>query len=399
MPYGETLYSIWLSMRYKPGDTTPGELLRRLRKPSKIFSADKEFLQSLGFSAKQIRPLAAKDLSQAEKTAESCAKTGTGTISYDDPNYPVQFMQLETPPPVIYYKGRLPRFDDNVFMTAVGTRKMTDAGRMTSHKLCFELAAAGVVIVSGMARGIDSMCHLGALDADGITVAVLGCGCDVIYPPENSYLYGKILERGAVVSEYPPGTEPAAGNFPYRNRLMAALGAATVITEAGIGSGALITADLAMKLGRPVYSVPGPINSPSSRGSNLLLKRGAAMCIGAEDILINYESAYPHRIKTENIYKKKYFMGSLAPSGETSGFGEEEAAAAGADVSELKISRGAELFGADREIYELLLKKGAMTPEEFSEFGKDMSDATYRLTMLEIGGYVTMLPGGKYTVR
>ncbi len=399
MPYGETLYSIWLSLRYKPGDPTPGDLLRRLRTASKIYSADKELLQSLGFSSKQIKPLAAKGMDQAEKIAEVCAKSGVGTLSYSDPNYPVQFMQLETPPSVIYYRGKLPKFDDNVFITAVGTRKMSDAGRMNAHKLCFEMAAAGAVIVSGMAHGIDSVCHTGALDGGGETLAVLGCGADVIYPPENSYLYGQILERGAVISEYPPQTEPMASNFPYRNRLMAALGVATVIIEAGIGSGALITAEHAMKLGRQVYAVPGPINTPSARGSNLLLRRGAAMCTGAEDVLVNYELAYPHRIKIENIYKKKYFMGNILPSGETNAEAEAAANSTGADISEFKISRSSELSGADRKIYETLLKTGAMTPEDFSAHGINTGDATYRLTMLEIGGYVTMLPGGKYTVR
>ncbi|MBO4216435.1 MAG: DNA-processing protein DprA [Clostridia bacterium] len=399
MPYGETLYSIWLSLRYKPGDPTPGELLRRLRKASKIYSADREFLLSLGFTAKSIRPLAAKSLEAAEKIASDCAKAGVGALSYSDPNYPVQFMQLQTPPPVLYYRGKLPRFDDNVFITAVGTRKMSDAGRMNAHRLCFELAAAGAVVVSGMARGIDSVCHAGAIDAEGQTLAILGCGADVIYPPENSYLYGQIMERGGFISEYPPGTEPMAGNFPYRNRLLAALGAATVIVEAGVGSGALITAEHAMKLGRPVYAVPGSLNTPSARGSNLLLQRGAAMCTGAEDILVNYESVCPHRIKIERIYSKKYFIGNMAPSGETDEETGAAAAAAGADTPELKISRSSELFGADRTVYELLLKRGAMTPEAFSDLGFDTAEATYRLTMLEIGGYVTMLPGGKYTVR
>jgi len=399
MAYSEDLYGIWLSLRYGEGDVTPGRLLSRLRTPSAVYRAEKELLYSLGFSAKEIRPLSAKSLDKAQAAAEQCAKLGIEVICRGDPRYPVQLLQLDAPPTVIYAKGVLPDFENEFFVSAVGTRRNSDTGKMNAHRLCFDLAAAGAVVVSGMARGIDSICHMGALDGGGFTVAVLGCGCDVIYPPENSYLYGKILENGAVISEYPPGEEPLAEHFPVRNRLIAALGAATVIVEAGIGSGALITADRAAALGRTVYTVPGPINTPSAKGCNLLLKRGAALCTGAEDILSGYELTYPDKIKIENILHKKYFIGDYR---DKSGDAEGLAAAAtetGVDLSQTKISRASELEGDERKLYELLLQHGARSAEDLAASGVDMETAVYKLTLLEIKGYVTLLPGGKYAVK
>ena len=399
MAYSEELYGIWLSQRYGEEDETPGKLLNHLRTPSAVYRAEKELLYSLGFSSRDIRPLSAKSLEQAEKIAENCAKLGVEVICRGDRRYPIQFLQLKAPPTVIYAKGVLPDFENELFISAVGTRRQSDTGRMNAHRLCFDLAVAGAVVVSGMARGIDSTCHAGALDGGGFTVAVLGCGCDVIYPPENSYLYSKIIENGAVVSEYPPGEEPKSEHFPVRNRLIAALGAATVIVEAGIGSGALITADRAASLGRTVYAVPGPINTPSAKGCNLLLKRGAALCTGAEDILSGYELNFPEKIKIDRIVKKKYFIGDYRkkPGGKDENL--TAATETGVDLSKTKISRASELEGDERKLYELLLSRGAMTAEELTGAGVEMDTAVYKLTLLEIKGYVTLLPGGKYAVK
>ncbi|MBO4422358.1 MAG: DNA-processing protein DprA [Clostridia bacterium] len=398
MEYSEPLYGIWLSLRYVPGDPTPGRLLSRLRTPSSVYRAKKELLYSLGFSSAEVRPLSAKSLERAQSIAQKCAGSGIEVITYADDRYPVQFFQLDSPPAVIYCKGKLPAPDEELFISVVGTRRMSDVGRLNAHRLCFDLASAGAVVVSGMARGIDSVCHEGALDGGGRTVAVLGCGCDVVYPPENGYLYGKIIENGAVISEYPPGEEPLADHFPVRNRLIAALGAATVVAEAGVGSGALITADRASALGRTVYAIPGPISSPSAKGSNLLLKRGAALCTGAEDIISGYELIYPSKIKADRISAKKYFIGNYNTSPDGGGT-EQAVQAAGFDTQNVKISRAGELDGDDRRIYEELLKRGPMSAEELSAAGIDIGKAVYRLTLLEIGGLVVSLPGGKYAVK
>ena len=179
MTYSDELYGIWLSLRYPAGDPMIGRLLSRLRTASAVYRAEKELLYSLGFSSGEVRPLRAKDLSQAERIASLCASKGIAVIQYSDPGYPVQFMQLDAPPAVIYCRGKLPDTSSELLISAVGTRKMSDTGRLNAHRLCFDLAAAGAVVVSGMARGIDSVCHQGAIDGGGKTVAVLGCGADV----------------------------------------------------------------------------------------------------------------------------------------------------------------------------------------------------------------------------
>ena len=183
---------------------------------------------------------------------EKCALHVTTAVTQ---NYPYTLEALTEPPPVLYYKGRLPDVWERS-VSIVGTRKPSRNGEKIVRKIAREIAAQDVIVVSGMARGIDTAAHEGALDADGVTVAVLGCGADVVYPKENRMLYERIAERGAVLSEFRPGTPPVAENFPRRNRIIAAISGATVVSEGGRRSGARITADLALTLGRQVFAIP-----------------------------------------------------------------------------------------------------------------------------------------------
>ena len=242
MAYGSTLYYIWLSEKFPKGSDMQGRLLRAFGTAENVYGASTEELLERGFTKTEIRALEGKGLARAEDIANDCFNKGVSVISYGDGMYPDSLRYTDAPPAVLYARGILPSFEDNLFITAVGTRNMTPQGKRAAHKLCFDMAAAGAVIVSGMARGIDSFCHRGAIDGGGITIAVLGSGCDIAYPPENELLMNEILRSGAVISEYPPSEEPKQENFPVRNRLMAALSAATVVVEAGVGSGALITA-------------------------------------------------------------------------------------------------------------------------------------------------------------
>jgi DNA processing protein len=201
-------------------------------------------------------------------------------------HFPPLLRAIFDPPPRLYLRGEAQ--DDMLAKPAVsivGARACSPYGAQVARRLGSELAAAGIVVVSGLARGIDGEAHRGALEAGGLTVAVLGCGIDRDYPAAHAELARKIRERGLVVSEYEPGVEPAPWRFPARNRLIAGLGAATVVVEARERSGALITADLALEEGRDVLAVPGEITSSLSAGTNSLLKLGAAPCTCAEDVL------------------------------------------------------------------------------------------------------------------
>lgn len=205
-----------------------------------------------------------------------------------DPDYPINLKRIYDPPPVLYYRGEI-RPEDRQALAIVGARRATAYGKITAHRLSGELAKHGFTVVSGMARGIDTQAHLGALEAGGRTIAVLGCSLDHIYPPENAGLMQKIEARGAVLSEFPPGTPPEPGNFPIRNRIISGLTLGTVVVEAGERSGALITSDFALEQGREVFAVPGPVTSPASKGCHRLLKEGAKLVETVADILEEYQ--------------------------------------------------------------------------------------------------------------
>ncbi len=205
-------------------------------------------------------------------------------ITSDEKGYPHLLRVIFDPPPGLFIRGSLPPAGEQA-VAVVGSRRPTPYGVTVAEKLAGELARAGVTVVSGMARGIDSAAHRGALEAGGRTVAVLGCGVDVVYPRENRRLMEDIIEAGAVISEFPPGSPPEAWHFPVRNRIISGLCRATVVVEAAERSGALITADLALEQGRDVMAVPGPVTSPQSRGPNQLIKQGARLVESVEDIL------------------------------------------------------------------------------------------------------------------
>src|SRR5947207_8671155 len=211
-----------------------------------------------------------------------------------DPNYPALLGAIPSPP-TLYVRGAV-TVDDALALAIVGARDATPYGVEVAERLAGELAARGVTIVSGLARGIDAAAHRGALAAGGRTLAVLGCGVDVVYPPENAPLVAQIAERGALVSQFPPGTPPLAQNFPARNRTLAGLALGVVVVEAAERSGALITAGLAADLGREVFAVPGRITSPASRGANGLLKDGAKLVGHWSDIVAELSEPWRERI-------------------------------------------------------------------------------------------------------
>jgi DNA processing protein len=205
-------------------------------------------------------------------------------LTWDDHRYPPRLLQIPDPPPVLYVRGEL--IDEDEWAVAVvGTRRASAYGKTVARRLVADLAVNHVTIVSGLARGIDGEAHRAALKVGGRTIAVLGCGLDLIYPPEHRNLALEILENGAIASEYPLGTRPEAGNFPPRNRIISGLSLGVLVVEAGLKSGALITADYAGDQGRDVFAIPGNLFVRSSVGTNRLIQDGAKLVTGAEDVL------------------------------------------------------------------------------------------------------------------
>lgn len=217
---------------------------------------------------------------------------GVALVPLDDPAYPERLRQIYGPPIVLYVRGEI-RPTDDLAIAIVGTRRASPYGRQAAERIGADLVAGGATIVSGLARGIDTCAHRAALDAGGRTIAVLGCGVDVVYPAENARLAAEIVERGAVVSEYPLGTPPDAANFPARNRIVSGMTRGTLVVEAGETSGALITARFAAEQGREVFAVPGDVFRPQSKGTNRLIQEGARLVSSGKDILeeLNLEVA------------------------------------------------------------------------------------------------------------
>jgi DNA processing protein len=219
-----------------------------------------------------------------EKVWERMETQDIKILIWDDPEYPRRLREIDQPPPVLYYRGSLTP-EDEWAVAIVGTRRNTPYGRQVAEDIASTLARSGITVVSGLARGIDAFAHHAAVDAGGRSLAVLGCGVDHIYPPENRRLAEQVITQGALVSDYPPGTAPEAVNFPARNRIISGLSLAVVIVEAGVSSGAIITAAFAADQGREVFAIPGNINAPQSQGANRLIRDGARPLLNPQEIL------------------------------------------------------------------------------------------------------------------
>jgi DNA processing protein len=242
-------------------------------------------LQQAGLDRRSLSSLveARRDL-DLDAEVERLQRAGVRVVTWDDPDYPPNLRQVYNAPPVLYVRGRIEKRDEWA-VAIVGTRRASVYGKEAAQMLGAGLARAGVTIVSGLARGIDAVAHRACLDAGGRTIAVLGCGLDTIYPQQNAGLAAEMVQYGALVSEYALGVRPDARNFPPRNRIISGLTLGTIVVEADLGSGALITADFAAEQGREVFAVPGSVFARSSRGTNALIQQGAKMVCSVADVL------------------------------------------------------------------------------------------------------------------
>ena len=242
-------------------------------------------LAGAGLGLKLIeRVVTARDSVDLDRVWEKIEKQGIKILTWQDESYPQRLKEIDQPPPVLYIRGEyLP--DDLFAVAIVGTRRVTPYGRQITEELSSFLAANGLTVISGLARGVDAIAHQTALKAGGRTIGVLGSGVDKIYPPEHRGLAEQMMEQGAIISDYSPGTPPEASNFPPRNRIISGLSLAVVVIEAGETSGALITAEFAAEQGRDVFAVPGSILAPQSKGTNKLIQNGALPLLSVNDLM------------------------------------------------------------------------------------------------------------------
>ncbi len=260
-------------------------LLQAFSSPKKVFSVPRKTLQIVpGIGPKTADNIRSfSNWRMAEREIELAIKLGIDLIPCDDHAYPRNLLNIYDYPPLLYVKGSL--HPEEICLAVVGSRLASTYGRYTTEKICRELALQGITVVSGLARGIDAAAHRGALAGKGRTIAILGCGLDTIYPPENEDLAKAVAMHGALVTEYSFGTPPNAPNFPSRNRIISGISLGVVVVEAGEKSGSLITARIAAEQGRSVFAVPGEIGAAGSRGTHRLIKQGARLVESIEDIL------------------------------------------------------------------------------------------------------------------
>ncbi|MEW5734828.1 MAG: DNA-processing protein DprA [Thermodesulfobacteriota bacterium] len=284
----------WLVLKSAPGlsNRMIKRLLDRFGDAEAVLASNPRSWRAVARAPEKAWDHLARRQAPEESLQEVAAavQKGQSIVTYADSAYPPLLREIPDPPPFLFVLGRLPAGTRNVAL--VGSRTPSPYGVSTAFSLGRDLARAGVCVVSGMARGIDTKAHEGALAGDGSTVAVLGSGLDVVYPPENRGIASAIAERGAVVSEFPPGTGPKPYHFPMRNRIIAGMSAALVVVEAAARSGALITAQMAADANREVFAVPGSVQSAKSAGTNNLIKQGAGLVENAADVLSQMEHVF-----------------------------------------------------------------------------------------------------------
>ena len=437
----DTVYWIWLANCLGAGNRKLHYLLDRYSSPYDIFRAESEEIDHLDLSNRLKDLINKKDTKEAYAINDYCAVHNIGIITYASEYYPAKLRSIPNPPAVLYFRGQLPNTNDFVSIGVVGTRKMSEYGKRSAYKIAYELASAGVTVVSGMALGVDAVAACGAIRGGGKTIAVLGTGVDVVYPPQHNRIYEKIIENGAVISEYPPTTEPRRGHFPLRNRIISGISNGTLVVEGDMKSGALITADFAIEQGKDIFALPGNLDSKNSYGTNKLISNGATIITCTEDILKSYEFYYGKTINFLKLSMAKSHSQLDEAALESMGIckrGNYEKDAGEKRESEIEVSRGnilrprrmpkvkntenmpstlpekekykkedisnqptaeAELAALDeheREMFLAMPDDRAVSIDAMMRLGYSCSDVMGTLAMLEIKGLISSLPGGLY---
>ena len=292
------IHWIWLAQCQQLSGWEKAQLLQHFGEPEDIFCAAPEELGNVvQLRRESLKALKNRDLTEAREILDTCNRQRIGILTYRDAAYPTRLKHIADPPVVLYYKGALPDFDGVPAIGIVGTRKASAYGLQIARRMGNQIALSGGLVISGLADGVDGMAMMGALEAGNSVVGVLGCGVDIVYPKQNKGLFADTEQYGCILSEFAPGTQPYRWNFPRRNRIISGLGCGVLVVEAPETSGALITARQAAEQGRDVFVVPGNIDNPACAGSNQLLRDGAIPVSCGWDILSEYESLYPGKIR------------------------------------------------------------------------------------------------------
>jgi len=363
----------WLALSLTPGlaSRLSARLLRRFDSPEGVFRASLAELEACNLPGSVAQAVFKKEaFKRAEKELAAVLRiAGCRLLNWTEPEYPQSLLQIYDPPVMLYVRGD-PQILNLPSISIVGTRKPTLYGTQLAQRLGRDLAARGLVIVSGMARGIDAIGHQGAMAANGRAIGVLGTGIDICYPKENKKLYEKVLERGAIIGEFPLGTHPAPENFPVRNRIVAGMPLGVVVVEGAQYSGSLITARLAMEFGREVFGVPGNVTQPASFAPNQLIKQGAKLVAGAEDVI----EELPTPVRAALVQAEQ------------------------PEAEQRNLLLAASLNTSEKKLYELLSAEEPRHIDDIVErSGLNSSEVLATLFDLEMKGIIRQLPGKQFS--
>lgn len=427
----DALFWIWLSLRVTPGSATFPSIIKAFSDIYDVYTADREALtDALPKNCRDLEALSDKSIEDAKRVLTYCNRAGIVPIAYDDARFPASLRKIKAPPVMLYCRGQIPAWNEKLCVSIVGTRKMNRYGMQMTFEVARDLAIAGVIVISGMARGIDAVANAAAINGGGQTVAVLGSGLDIIYPPEHEKLAAFITRHGCLVSEFPPGTRPTGSNFPIRNRIISGMATAVAVMQGELESGSLITARHATQQEKTLFALPGPVNDPLSGAPCLLLREGAHTLTCADDILTYYAEEYYGKINIQRLlttapvlcekvltdFRIRIPGCDISPSSgsdrslKTVAPLEKEKEVSHAvsvpprEAAPEKPDRSPEpacdkrLTGLPQEAVDLYarLPEGKEIPaDELAEDGMSVSKVMAVATLLEIRGLVRMQPGGR----
>lgn len=377
-----TLLYVWFSQCFGVGSKTAKKIFKDFDENIEAIYKAKE--EEFGFErykriSKAKDNLCDKDLFEAHKTIYNCERLKVNILTYNDPLYPESLKELDDCPFVLYYRGSFDKISGSFLLGAVGTRESSENAQNTAYEICTQIALQGGIIVTGLAKGIDTICIDAAIDNGMYGVGVLGTSIDKIYPPQNKEVFEYLYENGLVISEYPPFFKTSASSFAMRNRLISGLSNALVVFEAGENSGSMITADYAQKQKKEVFAMPGSPDEPNKQGCNLLIKNGANLITSADDITNKFKEYFsqnkPKVTKTKNTKSQREDKKETVTETQVQDF---------FDLTEME--KAVLSFFKGQPIHsDAIVIENVQTREVLST-----------LTMLEIKGYICSLPGGRF---
>lgn len=395
-------YWVWLSYSLEPGSAHLKPLLERFKSVKAIYDASISDLKaSYILSPSELKRFNNKALDKAFRIIEECNESKINIVSFDDSKYPERLKEIPDPPPCLYVKGVLQDYQHHPIVCIVGTRKVSDYGKLVAWSLSGRLAAGGITVLSGGALGADTEAHEGAMMASGKTIAVIPCGLNYNYLKSNMFLRGSIQDKGCLISELPPDTPLPRNAFQIRNRLMSAISLGVVVVEAGEKSGALITARHALEQGRDVFAVTGRAGDKNYVGSNALLRDGAKPVFTADDIFCEYEHLYPNIINVEKAKKADlnllYRMSHFPKMFDTEPKKLDIIAETEPENKKIK-KKINETLPKYAEIVYNYIDTDLFTADDLINCGLPFEEILSGITQLELYGYIKALPGGRYTI-